>query len=250
MTDSETIERLPDEEFRRVLCVVAHPDDLEYGTSAAVAEWVDRGVEVAYLLLTKGEAGMQIPPEECARIRRGEQERACATVGVSELRMLDHPDGMLTLTLELRRDIARRIREFKPDAVVTGGWDIEAPWGLNMADHRVAGLATADAVRDADNTWVHPELAKDENLPKWGTRWLLVGGHPLPSHGVVVTPESLDRAVKSLEAHEEYLAAIPGHPAPAEFIPPMLEGGGKALGVDHAVLFRAFDLRGRPAGAD
>jgi len=250
MNDSPTIERLPDEDFRRVLCVVAHPDDLEYGTSAAVAEWIDRGVEVSYLLLTKGEAGMQIPPEECARLRRGEQERACAIVGVSQLRMLDHPDGMLMLTLDLRRDIARVIREFKPDAVVTGGWDIEAPWGLNMADHRVAGLATADAIRDADNTWVHPELARTENLPKWGTRWLLVGGHPNPTHGVVASPASLERAVKSLEAHEEYLAAIPGHPKPAEFIPMMLEGGGKALGVDHAVLFRAFDLRGRPAGAD
>lgn len=77
MSESQ-IQRLPDEEFRRVLCVVAHPDDLEYGTSAAVAEWTDRGIEVSYLLLTRGEAGMQIPPEECALIRRGEQERACA----------------------------------------------------------------------------------------------------------------------------------------------------------------------------
>lgn len=246
MSESQ-IQRLPDEEFRRVLCVVAHPDDLEYGTSAAVAEWTDRGIEVSYLLLTRGEAGMQIPPEECALIRR-EQERACAQVGVSDLVMLDHPDGMLVYSLEIRRDIARRIREFKPDAVVTGAWDLEASWGLNMADHRVAGVCTLDAVRDADNTWVHPELAKQENLPKWGTRWLLVGGHPRPTHGVPVSEASIDRAVKSLEAHEEYLAAIPGHPKPAEFIPEMLTGGGKALGVDHAMLFGAFDLRGRPAG--
>ncbi|MFT3833477.1 MAG: PIG-L deacetylase family protein [Micropruina sp.] len=248
MTESAGVERLPDEEFKRVLCVVAHPDDLEYGTSAAVAEWTDRGIEVSYLLLTKGEAGMQIPPEECARIRRGEQERACAQVGVSELVMLDHPDGMLVYSLEIRRDIARRIREFKPDAVVTGAWDLEASWGLNMADHRVAGVCVLDAVRDADNTWVHPELAKQENLPKWGTRWLLVGGHPKPTHGVPVSDDAVQRAVKSLQAHEEYLAAIPGHPAPAEFIPAMLEGGGKALGVEHAMLFGAFDLRGRPAG--
>ena len=250
MTEAPTIETLPEEDLRRVLCVVAHPDDLEYGTSAAVAEWTDRGVEVAYLLLTKGEAGMQIPPDECARIRRGEQERACEQVGVTSLTMLDHPDGMLVYSLDLRRDIARVIRQFKPDAVVGMGWDIDAPWGLNMADHRVAGLVTIDAIRDADNTWVHPALATDEGLPKWGTRWLLVAGHHKPTHGIAVSDGSLARAVRSLEMHEEYLAAIPGHPTPSEFIPEMLAGGGKAMGVDHAVAFKAFDLRGRPAGAE
>lgn len=250
MSETPSIEKLPDEDFKRVLCVVAHPDDMEYGSSAAVAEWTDRGVEVAYLLLTKGEAGMQIPPLECARIRRGEQERACEQVGVSNLVMLDHPDGMLEHTLELRRDVARVIRQFKPDAVVTGAWDIEAPWGLNMADHRVAGLVTVDAIRDADNTWVHTELAKAEGLPKWGTRWLLVNGHPQPTHGVPVSAASLERAVKSLECHQEYLAAIPGHPAPSAFIPEILAGGGKAMGIEHAVLFKGFDLRGRPAGAE
>lgn len=249
MTEAPSIERLRDEDFTRVLCVVAHPDDLEYGASAAVAEWTDRGVEVAYLLLTRGEAGMQIPPEECARIRRDEQQRACEQVGVSSLTMLEHPDGMLVYSLELRRDVARAIREFRPDAVLTMTWDIETPWGLNMADHRVAGLITIDAVRDADNTWVHPELAKDENLPKWGVRWLLVGGHQQPSHGLEVSDSALDRAVKSLECHEEYLAAIPGHPKPAEFIPQMLANGGRAMGVEHAFVVKAYDLRGRPAAA-
>ena len=170
---------------------------------------------------------MQIPPEECARIRRGEQERACEQVGVTSLTMLDHPDGMLVYSLDLRRDIARVIRQFKPDAVVGMGWDIDAPWGLNMADHRVAGLVTIDAIRDADNTWVHPALATDEGLPKWGTRWLLVAGHHKPTHGIAVSDGSLARAVRSLEMHEEYLAAIPGHPTPSEFIPEMLAAAAR-----------------------
>ncbi len=233
---------LPDEEFRKVLCVVAHPDDVEYGTSAAVAKWVDQGVEVAYLLLTAGEAGMQIPPEEVGPLRAGEQRKACEVVGVSDLTILDHPDGMLVYGLDLRRDIARRIREFQPDVVVTGAWDVEAPWGLNQADHRVAGLCALDAVRDADNTWVFPELARD-GLAKWGTTWFLVGGHPDATHGVDVSGDALAKGVASLEAHGEYLAAIPGHPAPADFIPQMLAMGGSRLGVDHAVLFRAHRLR-------
>lgn len=239
---------LPDDDFRRVLCVVAHPDDMEYGLSAAVAEWVSRGVEVAYLLLTAGEAGMQIPPEEVGPLRRNEQAAACREVGVTELTILDHPDGVLVYSLDLRRDIARRIREFKPDAVLTSNFEVAAPWGLNQADHRAAGLAALDAVRDADNTWVFPELAGAQRLPKWGTRWFLVGGMPTPTHGVAVSQDAVDKAVASLQCHEAYLAALPHHPAPADFIPGMLRQGGEAMGTEFGVALQAWDLRGRPAG--
>jgi LmbE family N-acetylglucosaminyl deacetylase len=226
--------------------VVAHPDDVEYGTSAAVAKWVAQGVEVAYLLLTAGEAGMQIAPSEVGPLRAAEQRAACEAVGVSDLTILGHPDGMLVYGLDLRRDIARKIREFKPDVVVTGSWEVEAPWGLNQADHRAAGLATLDAIRDADNTWVFPELAASEGLAKWGTRWFLVSGDARPTHGVDVTGEPLAKAVRSLEAHREYLAALPWHPAPADFIPSIAAMGGPALGVEHAVLFRGWDFQAPP----
>jgi LmbE family N-acetylglucosaminyl deacetylase len=237
------IELLPDADFRRVLCVVAHPDDVEYGTSAAVAAWTARGVEVAYLLLTAGEAGMQRPPEETRAIRAGEQRAACAAVGVSRLTVLDHPDGMLVPGLDLRRDIAREIRRFTPDVVVTGSWEVEAPWGLNQADHRAAGLSCLDAVRDADNTWVFPELAADEGLPKWGATWLLVSGDGRPTHGVDVSGGPFERGVASLEAHAAYLADIPGHPSPRDLLTTVTSGQGQALGVANAVLFRAHKLR-------
>src|ERR1700756_4488785 len=85
-----TLPALPEESFRRVLCVVAHPDNMEYGTSAAVARWTARGIEVGYLLLTRGEAGMPNPPEETARLRVAEQQAACAIVGVTHLTVLEH----------------------------------------------------------------------------------------------------------------------------------------------------------------
>src|SRR3954466_16380638 len=97
--------------FSRVLCVVAHPDDVEYGTSSAVAAWTDRGIDVAYLLLTRGEAGMDAsPPEHTAELRTQEQLAASRVVGVSDVTLLDHPDGVLQYGLPLRRDIARAIR--------------------------------------------------------------------------------------------------------------------------------------------
>ena len=239
------MELLPDQDFRKVLCVVAHPDDVEYGTSSAVAKWTAQGVEVAYLLLTRGEAGMPSPPEETARLRRAEQEAACAAVGVTELEVLEHPDGVLQPSLDLRRDIARAIRRHQPDVVVTGSWEVEFVAGLNQADHRVAGMACLDAIRDADNPWVFPELV-EEGLAPWRVRWFLVAGHSQPTHGVDVTGEPLARGIASLEAHGAYLAAIEGHPAPAVILPLVAAMGGKELGVEHAVLFRAWDFLAPP----
>ncbi len=241
--EAPALELLPDADFSRVLCVVAHPDDVEYGTSAAVAAWTAHGVQVTYLLLTAGEAGMQRPPEETGPLREAEQREACRIVGVEDLRILDHPDGMLVYSLDLRRDIARVIRQVRPDAVVTGDWAVELGWGLNQADHRAAGLACLDAVRDADNTWVFPELAATEGLQKWATSWLLVAGSREPTHGVDVSGEPLERGIASLEAHRDYLADIPGHPAPRDLIGGMTAAGGEALGVANAVLFRAHRLR-------
>jgi LmbE family N-acetylglucosaminyl deacetylase len=236
---------LPDE-FGRVLCVVAHPDDVEYGTSSAVAAWTARGVEVAYLLLTRGEAGMDAsPPERTGPLRVREQVAGSEAVGVTQVDFLDHPDGVLVPGLELRRDIARAIRRFRPDAVVTGAWEVETAIGLNQADHRVAGIAAIDAVRDAANRWVFPELL-DEGLEPWSTRWVLVSGHERPTHGVDVTGEPLERGVAALEAHAEYLAGLPGHPPPRVMIPAMTGLHGRAMGVAHAVLFRAFDLHSPP----
>ncbi len=236
----------PDDAFRRVLCVVAHPDDVEYGISSAVASWTARGVEVAYLLLTHGEAGMDsAPPERTGPLRTQEQIAGSRAVGVTEVEFLDYPDGVLEYSLGMRRDIARVIRRRQPDAVVVGSWDVEFPAGLNQADHRVAGLAALDALRDAGNRWVFPELL-DEGLPPHSVRWLLVGGDPRPTHGVDVTGEPLEHGIASLEAHEQYLAELPGHPAPRMMITAFTAWQGRAMGVPHAVLFRAWDFQAPP----
>jgi len=226
--------------------VVAHPDDVEYGTSSAVAAWTDRGIEVAYLLLTRGEAGMDAsPPDRTAELRTQEQIAASQVVGVSDVTFLDHPDGVLEYGLPLRRDISRAIRAHRPDAVLIGSWEIETPIGFNQADHRVAGLAGLDAVRDAANRWVFPELL-DEGLQPWPVRWLLIAGDARPTHGVDVTGKPLERGIASLEAHGQYLAGIPGHPPPRMMLSGITAMLGRRMGVPNAVLLRALDREAPP----
>jgi LmbE family N-acetylglucosaminyl deacetylase len=243
---TDLVQPFADGAFSRVLCVVAHPDDVEYGMSSAVAAWTARGVDVTYLLLTRGEAGMDSsPPEQTAQLRTEEQIASSQVVGVSEVEFLDYPDGVLEYSAAMRRDIARVIRRRKPDAVAAGSWDVEGRIGLNQADHRVAGLAVVDALRDAANRWVFPELL-DEGLEPHSVRWLLVGGHPEPTHGVDVTGEPVERGIASLEAHAQYLAGIPGHPPPRLMITGITRLQGRAMGVPNAVLFRAWDFHAPP----
>jgi LmbE family N-acetylglucosaminyl deacetylase len=243
---ADRIPALPDDAFSRVLCVVAHPDDVEYGASSAVAAWTAGGVEVAYLLLTRGEAGMDsTPPEQTAALRMREQVEGSLAVGVSEVEFLTYPDGVLEYSMQMRRDIARVIRRFRPDAVLTGSWEVEFVAGLNQADHRVAGIATLDAVRDAGNRWVFPELL-EEDLQPHSTRWLLVVGDPRPTHGVDVSGAPVERGIASLEAHQQYLAGIPGHPPPRAMISAITALQGRAMSVPNAVLMRAFDFQAPP----
>lgn len=230
--------------WQRVLCVVAHPDDTEYGISAAVNSWTKSGIDVSYLLLTSGEAGMRSAPEIVGPLRAEEQRRACDCVGAGELVILDHPDGHLVESLELRRDIARRIRQFRPDAVVTLTYEFEAPHGLNQADHRAAGRAAIDAARDAGNRWVFRDLLEDEGLEPWEPDVFLVGQANEPTHVVPVDDDDVAAAVASLESHREYLAELPGHPAPADFIPPLLAGGGALIGEPYGMAFRVHELGG------
>ncbi|WP_111719633.1 PIG-L deacetylase family protein [Homoserinimonas sp. OAct 916] len=237
-----SIELFDDTDIRRILCVVAHPDDMEYGASAAVAEWTARGIEVDYVLLTAGEAGIRDQdPGEVGPLRAEEQRAACHLVGVSGLTILDLPDGLLEADLTTRAEIARQIRRVKPDAVLCTTWELETPWGLNHADHRATGLAVVDAIRDADNPWLFRSQRVDEGLDAWSTRWLLVTG-TTPTHGVELSERSVELGIASLEAHEVYLAALPDHIPPRELITQVTRGGGEAAGVDFALGVRAIRM--------
>lgn len=97
------------QDWERALVIVAHPDDPEYGASSAVARWTDEGRSVAYVLASRGEAGIDgMAPEGVGPLREREQVTAAAVVGVETVEFLDHPDGMIEYGIPLRRDLAGR----------------------------------------------------------------------------------------------------------------------------------------------
>ncbi|MYM19765.1 PIG-L family deacetylase [Brevibacterium sp. 5221] len=230
--------------IERILCIVAHPDDMEYGASAAVAAWTARGIRVDYLLLTAGEAGIRgREPGEVARLRRAEQQAACDSVGAASLTVLDLPDGLLEPGLELRALIAHEIRRRRPQALVTMTWELRLPWGFNHADHRACGLGVIDAARDADNPWLFT-AAPDGSpaLPAWKADTLIVSGDPHPTHRVDVSGPALEAGITSLSAHRLYLEALPEHPEPRELLTGMTREAGAAAGCEAALPVGVYAL--------
>jgi len=205
---------MPDD-WQRALVVAAHPDDIEYGMASAVAVWTAAGKEVHYLLATRGEAGMAgVPPETAGPLREEEERRSAAVVGVTEVEFLDHRDGVLVQGPDLRRDIAAAIRRHRPELVVTGYFGATwsppgmSPSYVNSADHRALGQCVLDAVADASNEWIFPDLEE----PRWsGVQYIAVQDPSAAMHEVDVS-DHVEKAVASLTEHRRYLELLSDTP--------------------------------------
>jgi LmbE family N-acetylglucosaminyl deacetylase len=242
------LEPMP-EDWQRLLAVVAHPDDLEYGAASAIARWTAAGREVGYVIVTDGEAGIDgLSPAEARPVRRREQITSAKVVGVDDVTFLGHRDGVVEAGLGLRRDLARQIRRFRPEVLLTATFDLTYGLAgqdpiLNQADHRIVGVAVLDAARDAANRWIFPELI-DEGLEPWpGVTHVYVMGSHHPTHAVDVTA-TLDAGIESLQAHRAYLDGLGRDFDPAEFLRAMTIEPGRALGTKHAVAFGRVQLAG------
>jgi LmbE family N-acetylglucosaminyl deacetylase len=190
----------------RALVITAHPDDVDFGAAGTVAAWTSAGIDVAYCVCTSGDAGGfdDIPREAMAPLREAEQRAAAAAVGVTDVRFLGYPDGRLTASIDLRRDISREIRRHRPDRVLAPSPEI---WwrrlGASHPDHRAVGEAAVAAVYpDARNPFAHPELLAAEGMEPWSVRemWLMAAPDERIDHVVDVT-DTVEHKLKALRAH-------------------------------------------------
>lgn len=187
-----------------VLVVVAHPDDIDFGTAGTVAKLVAAGSNVVYAIGTRGEAG---PPEdmdreELADMREAEQRAAASEVGVTDVRFLGLRDGHIEANLETRRVISRVIRDVKPDLVIT-----QSPLRrfdriyASHPDHLAVGEATMAAVYpDARNPHAHPELLAEGYEPHTVPECWIAGAEPLDVF--VDITAVFDRKLAALKSHQ------------------------------------------------
>ena len=195
----------PDTEIERALVVGAHPDDIDFGCAGTVATWVDAGVEVTYLLVTRGDQGGfdDTPREQMAALREAEQRAAAKAVGVTDVRFLEgYRDGWVEPTRELERDIARVIRQVRPQRMI-----IQSPernyerLPASHSDHLATGEAAIRAIYpSARNPYAWPELISEEGLQPWIVSEVFISAHPGADHPVDVTA-TFDRKIAALREH-------------------------------------------------
>lgn len=190
--------------FERVLAVAAHPDDLDFGASGTIAGLVADGASVSYCIATSGDAGGfdDTPRDQMGPLREREQRAAGRAVGVEDITFLRYPDGELTPSMSLRRDISRAIRQIRPQLMLipspTRNW---ARLPASHPDHLAAGEAAINAIYpDARNPFAHKDLLRDEGLAAWSVPEVWVMGDPLIDHAVDVT-EQWPAKLAALGAH-------------------------------------------------
>jgi LmbE family N-acetylglucosaminyl deacetylase len=227
--------------WSRALCVVAHPDDLEYGVAGAIAKWTAAGKHVSYLLVTRGEAGIDgLDPVACARVREAEERASARVVGVDTVEFLEgHPDGLVEYGLPLRRDLTAAIRRIRPEVLLS--INFRETWGgrsFNMADHRNVGWALLDAARDAGNRWVFTDAGE-----RWdGVRTVAFSGSPSSTHYVDIGSH-VEQSIASLREHAAYIDGL-GQPDfdPDAFLRGSARAAGELAGCEYAVALEVFEL--------
>ena len=201
----------------KILVVVAHPDDVDFGAGGTIATWVAEGNEVVYCLVTDGQAGGSdntVTREQVAALRRQEQTAAANMLGVTELHWLGFADGAVVADLNLRREISAVIRKVKPDLVLTQS--AERNYSRIYAshpDHLATGEATMCAIYpDARNEFAFPELLSERGLEPHAVpeTWIMAG--PNPKH-FVDTTDVLDKKIAALLCHHSQHSDPAGLPA-------------------------------------
>ena len=191
--------------IERVLVVVSHPDDAEFGAAATIASLTAAGARVDYVVTTDGGKGTDDPsvrPADLAATRAAEQRAAADVLGVSDIVHLNNPDGYLQPTLDLRRDITRQLRRFRPDVVITQNPQRRLDHNpfIGHPDHLATGEATMAAVYPAARDRLNfPELL-DEGLEPWKVRQVLLTGVEEPNLWIDVA-DTFEAGLRALRCH-------------------------------------------------
>ncbi len=190
------------ESIDRALVVTAHPDDSEFGAAGTVARLVKDGAEVTYCIVTNGNKGSSdrtMTPERLAAIRAEEQRNAARVLGVARVEFLGYPDGEVEDTRDLRRDVSRQIRKWRPDLVIAQNPHRTYNLGASHRDHRITAGVVLDCVYPlARDHMAFPELLPEFEPHKVRQVYLMQWENP---HIVVDISDVMDLKMKALSCH-------------------------------------------------
>jgi LmbE family N-acetylglucosaminyl deacetylase len=232
---------------QRALFIYAHPDDIEFSVAGTAALWAAHGCAIAYVVITDGNIGTHDPDMTAAQLtalRHAEQRASADLVGVHDVRFLGYPDGMLQPTLELRRDLVREIRRFRPNVVVTGDPTVFFPRDnyINHPDHRAAATAAIEACFPApESPLIFPELLA-EGLAPHRINHVFISWPREGANLYVDISSTLALKLAALKLHASQLRGWD----PTELLTEWSARAGEPAGIAHAEVFRRMTLFPEP----
>ncbi len=197
------------ERIERVMVVTAHPDDSEFGAGGTIAKMVKEGREVTYVIVTNGNKGSgdrTMTPERLAVIREQEQRNAAAVLGVERVQFLGYPDGEVEDTRDLRRDVSREIRRWRPQLLICQNPERTYNLGASHRDHRTVGGVALDCVYPlARDHMAFPELMPEFEPHRVDEVYVMQWQNP---QLVVDISETMDLKLKALSCHQSQFADV------------------------------------------
>ena len=189
---------------KTLMAIMAHPDDIDFSSAGSIARWCAEGWTVYYVLATSGDKGTHegYSRQELAAMREQEQRDAAAILGVKEVIFLGYPDGFLEPTAELRGQIVRLLRKYRPDVVLT--WD-GFRRGFNHIDHRNIGIATRDAIYPAVRDHLYYAEHAAEGLEAVQVNEMLLAGAEDPDYFVDISGY-IETKVDAILAHRSQVS--------------------------------------------
>lgn len=207
MSEEEQTLRKPDwSEVKRVLVIMAHPDDPDFSCAGTTAQMASQGIEVTYMILTNGDKGNHNPlitRNQLILMRKAEQRKAADLCGVQDVIFMDEEDGFLRPTREIRKRVTQAIRRIRPELIICSNPEryLVGDGYINHPDHRNAGLVALEAIFPAaDNPMFYPDMA-NEGYPPHKISQLYVSGHSRPTVEVDITVE-IETKIKAILSHQ------------------------------------------------
>lgn len=237
---------MPDLQPKVVLGIAAHPDDLDFGAGGTMAQFAENGADVHYVIITDGSKGTErrdVTPTQLSEIREEEQRAAVKIINGKSVSFLGYPDGELEITMDLKKELVRAIREIKPDVVVT--MDPSMLYNMDMGfinhpDHRAAGQATLDAVFPlARDHMSFPSLDKDGLKPHKTKTVLLINFTPASCNYYVDIADTIETKLAAIQAHSSQVGALDEVRAKVEL---RAQKVGKENGSEFAESFMRIDI--------
>ncbi len=198
--------------IERVVVVAAHPDDADIGAGGTVANLVRQGAKITYVIVTSGTMGSSdrtMTPDRLAGIREAEQRNAALTLGVGHVEFLGYDDGEVEDTRNLRRDITRQIRKWRPDLVIAQNPQRTYNLFASHRDHRVTGGVVLDCVYPlARDHLAFPELLPEYEPYRVGEIYIMKWQEE--DHQVAVDiSETMDLKLKAIACHQSQFPDFP-----------------------------------------